>query len=111
MPGLSACHEDFYFLANTQFTRGFPENCLFFPSEFSEVLSQIEFVSERYLFVVLTGDCGTGKTTILRKLSSRMDPRKYRMLYVSDTRLTPHNFYKAVLDQLGIILDWNRSGE
>ena len=85
-------YEGFYSLTNTPFTRGIPEDCLFFPPELSEVLSRMEFVSERHLFAVLTGDCGTGKTTILRKLSSRLDPRKYRMLYVSDSRLIPHSF-------------------
>ena len=102
-------YEGFYSLTNTPFTRGIPEDCLFFPPELSEVLSRMEFVSERHLFAVLTGDCATGKTTVLRKLSSRLDPRKYRMLYVSDSRLTPHSFYRAVLEQLGIIADWNRS--
>ena len=88
-------YEGFYSLTNTPFTRGIPEDCLFFPPELSEVLSRMEFVSERHLFAVLTGDCGTGKTTILRKLSSRLDPRKYRMLYVSDSRLTPHSWVSS----------------
>ena len=69
----------------------------------------MEFVAERHLFAVLTGDCGTGKTTVLRKLSSRLDPRKYRMLYISDSRLTPHSFYRSLLEQLGVIADWNCS--
>lgn len=93
----------------TSGTSKIPEDCLFFPPELSELLSRMEFVSERHLFAVLTDDCGTGKTTILRKLSSRLDPRKYRMLYVSDSRLPPHSFYRAVLEQPGIIADWNRS--
>ena len=60
-------YEGFYSLTNTPFTRRISEDCLFFPPERSEVLSRMEFVSERHLFAVLTGDCGTGKTTILRK--------------------------------------------
>lgn len=102
-------YEGFYSLTATPFTRGIPEDRLFLPPELSEVLSRMEFVAERHLFAVLTGDCGTGKTTVLRKLSSRLDPRKYRMLYISDSRLTPHSFYRSVLEQLGVIADWNCS--
>ena len=65
-------YEGFYSLTNTPFTRGIPEDCLFFPPELSEVLSRMEFVSERHLFAVLTGDCGTGKTTIARLLARYM---------------------------------------
>lgn len=106
---LAFMYEGFYSLTATPFTRGIPEDRFFLPPKLSEVLSRLEFVSERHLFAVLTGDCGTGKTTVLRRLSSRLDSRKYRMLYVSDSRLTPHSFYRTVLEQLGMVADWNSS--
>ncbi len=102
-------YEGFYSMTATPFTKGIPEDHLFISPELSEVLSRMEFVSENQRFAVLTGDCGTGKTTVLRKLSSQLDPRRYRMLYVSDSRLTPRSFYRAVLEQLGIIAKWNCS--
>lgn len=45
-------------------------------------------------FAVFTGDCGTGKTTTIRKFSDKV-------LYLADSKLTPRNFYKGLLEELG----------
>ena len=102
-------YEGFYELRKTPFSRGIPPSELFLPQELQEVLERLKYVSENQLFAVLTGDCGTGKTTILRALSEQLDPRHYKMLYVSDSHLTPTSFYKIVLEQLGVLPKWNRS--
>lgn len=102
-------YEGFYGLQITPFSRGIPSDRLFLPPELLEVLERLKYVSERQLFAVLTGDCGTGKTTILRALSEQLDARHYKMLYVSDSQLTPRSFYRIILEQLGVIARWNRS--
>lgn len=101
--------EDFYGFSATPFARGIPCDRLFLPEELAEVISRMEYVSQRHLFAVLTGDSGTGKTTILRCLSETLDPRHYRMLYISDSQLTPLSFYRLILEQLGVIAKWNRA--
>jgi len=63
---------------------------------------------ERQLFAVLTGDCGTGKTTIIRSFKDSLDKDKYKFLYVSDSKLTPRNFYRLLLEQLGFTPKYNR---
>jgi len=50
---------------------------------------------------VLTGDCGSGKTTIIRKLKENLEQSKYQLLYLADSKLTPRHFYKGLLEQLG----------
>ena len=101
--------EEFYGFHATPFTRGIPSGNLFLPPELSEVISRMEYVSERHLFAVLTGDSGTGKSTILRCLSDTLDPHRYRILYISDSKLTPSNFYRILLEQLGVIAKWGRA--
>ena len=101
--------EAFYGFHATPFTRGIPSDRLFLPPELSEVISRMEYVSRRHLFAVLTGDSGTGKSTILRCLSETLDPRRYRILYISDSKLTPGNFYRILLEQLGVIAKWSRA--
>lgn len=101
--------EEFYSFRATPFTRSIPSDCLYITPELEEVLSRMEHVSRNRLFAVLTGDCGTGKTTVLRRLDSMLDPRSYKMLYVSDSRLTPLSFYRILLEQLGIVASWNRN--
>ena len=102
-------YESFYDLRSAPFTKGTPCKDLFMPKEFSEAVSRLEYVSKNQLFAVLTGDCGTGKSTILRKLSDTLDPRHYKMFYISDSQLTPRTFYRMLLEQLGVTAKWNRS--
>lgn len=102
-------YEEFYDLSATPFSRSLPSDQLFLPSELEEVSGRLEYVSKRHLFAVLTGDCGTGKSTILRKLSDTMDPYHYRMLYISDSMLSTREFYRLLLEQLGIVAKWSRS--
>ncbi len=102
-------YEGFYELNATPFSRGIPSDQIFLPPELEEVSSRMEYVSKRHLFAVLTGDCGTGKSTILRRLSDTLDPYHYRMLYISDSKLTPREFYRILLEQLGIVAKWTRS--
>lgn len=102
-------YESFYDLSKTPFTRDIPCNKLYSFPEFSEVIQRMEYVATNRLFAVIAGDCGTGKTTALRCLAERLDPHKYKMLYISESRLTPSNFYRLLLEQLGIIPKWNRA--
>ncbi|WP_235714613.1 ExeA family protein [Neobacillus dielmonensis] len=61
----------------------------------------LKYAAERQLFAVLTGDCGTGKTTTIRKFVDGLDQGKFQVLYLSDSKLTPRHFYKGLLEQLG----------
>lgn len=56
-------YQDFYEMTATPFTRGIPSDALYMPPELAEVENRLKYVAERQLFAVLTGDCGTGKTT------------------------------------------------
>ena len=101
-------YEAFYELTATPFARGIPTKALYMPTELTEVLNRLNYVAERQLFAVITGDCGTGKTTILRKFSEELDKEKYKFLYISDSKLTPRNFYRNLLEQMGFQAKYNR---
>ena len=79
------------------------------PPELNEVVHRLSYVADRQLFAVLTGDCGTGKTTILRRLKNVLDKNRYRVLYISDSKLTPRNFYRMILEQMGFVARYGRS--
>lgn len=100
--------EAFYEMSATPFARGIPSSELYMPPELSEVENRLKYVAERQLFAVLTGDCGTGKTTILRRFADDLDPNRYKFLYISDSKLTPRNFYRVLLGQLGFAARYNR---
>lgn len=93
--------EPFYEMVNTPFTRDVPTNKLYDSPTMQEVLGRLKYTAERQLFAVLTGDCGTGKTTTIRKFVDGLDSGKFQVLYLSDSKLTPRHFYKGLLEQLG----------
>lgn len=102
-------YEGFYRLSKTPFSRDIPCDSLYAPPAFSEVIRRMEYVAKNRRFAVITGECGTGKTTALRCLAEKLDRRQYKMLYLSESKLTPSNFYRLLLEQLGIVPRWNRA--
>ena len=93
--------ETFYGLNQTPFSRDIPTQELYPSVIVEEILGRLEYAANRQLFVVMTGDCGTGKTTTIRKFKDILDSSKYMFMYISDSKLTPRHFYKGLLEQLG----------
>lgn len=93
--------ESFYGLSRTPFTRDIPTDELYMPPLLEDLLGRLGFAAERQLFAVITGDCGTGKTTALRRFTADLNNAQYKLMYLSDSKLTPRNFYKGILEQLG----------
>jgi type II secretory pathway predicted ATPase ExeA len=91
----------FFGFINTPFFKGMPSSCLFLSDGQDETLSRLAYITENNMFGVITGECGTGKSTILRKLKDSLDEKKYEFLYVTDSKLTPRHFYNGLLSQLG----------
>lgn len=93
--------EAFYEFQQTPFTRQTPSQDLFRSENLDEVLGRLHYASSRQWFAVVTGDCGTGKTTAIRCFKDELDPAAYQLMYLSDSKLTPRHFYKGLLEQLG----------
>jgi general secretion pathway protein A len=96
-----AVFETFYGLAKTPFSRDIPTDQLYQSLLQEETLGRLEYAAERQLFAVVTGDCGTGKTTIIRRFKDVLDSAKFTVMYLADSQLTPRHFYKGLLEQLG----------
>jgi general secretion pathway protein A len=93
--------ETFYGLNQTPFSRDIPTHELYPSIMLEETLGRLEYAARRQLFAVVTGDCGTGKTTAIRRFTESLNPSEFSLLYLSDSKLTPRNFYKGILEQLG----------
>jgi type II secretory pathway predicted ATPase ExeA len=94
-------YEKFYGLNLTPFSKSTPISSLYLTESHSEVLSRLVYAAKGRLFAVVTGDCGTGKTSVIRKLYDTLDEKKFEFLYIADSQLTPRNFYNGLLAQLG----------
>ena len=93
--------ESFYDLSRCPFARDIPTTELYESVVLEETLGRLDYAAQRQWFAVVTGDCGTGKTTTIRRFAEVLNPAKFKILYISDSKLTPRHFYKGLLEQLG----------
>ncbi len=93
--------EEFYDLKRTPFSRDIATEHLYLPVMIEEVLGRLSHAANRQMFTVVSGDCGTGKTTLIRRLKDNLDPARLKLMYLADSKLTPRHFYKGLLEQLG----------
>lgn len=95
-------YEQYYEMIHTPFSRDVPVEAMYESETMTEVLGRLTYAADRQLFAVVIGDSGNGKTTVIRKLKESLPKEDYRLLYLSDSKLTPRWFYKGLLDQLGL---------
>jgi len=101
--------ESFYGLTQTPFSRAIPTDKLYRGNDSDELIERLRWAAEGQLFAVMIGDSGTGKTTTLRRFRDELQNSRYRVLYVSDSKMTPRTFYKNILEQLGFEAKFMRS--
>ena len=93
--------EAFFGFTGTPFSRDIPIDKLLETESSKELHGRLNHVARTRAFGVFTGDAGTGKTTAIRRFSQGLNPNQYRVLYISDSALTPRNFYWETLHELG----------
>jgi len=92
---------EYFEFKHTPFDKDIPCEELYKTGSNEECQSRLEYAIREKRFAVITGDSGSGKTTMLRKLVSKIDRNKYQSYYISDSALTPRNFYYEILNQMG----------
>ncbi|MGH6990823.1 MAG: ExeA family protein, partial [Stellaceae bacterium] len=66
-----------------------------------EAIGVIEYgLKQRKGFVVITGEVGVGKTTVLRYCLRRLDPRQAVIVYILQPALTPHQLLALLWQEL-----------
>jgi general secretion pathway protein A len=93
--------EAFFGFTGTPFSRNISIDQLLETESREELQGRLIYVARTKAFGMFTGDAGTGKTTAIRRFCHSLDPNRYRVLYISDSALTPRNFYWEALHQLG----------
>jgi len=95
-------YQNFYGLREAPFNPTPDPKFLFQSTRHREALAQLIYgVSERKGFIVLTGQIGTGKTTLLRTLMDRMD-QSITVAYVHNSTLGPEGLLEYALQDWGV---------
>lgn len=100
---MAASYLDFYNLREDPFGLT-PDPAFYYPfSEHANALLSLDYImNNREGFYLLTGEPGTGKTTLLRIFINKWHAQAAIAL-VMTPRLSPEEFLQAVLDDLGVI--------
>ncbi|MEM7765006.1 MAG: AAA family ATPase [Pseudomonadota bacterium] len=93
---------DFFGLHERPFTITPDPRYLFMSERHAEALAHLIYgVTESDGFIVLTGEVGTGKTTLVRSLLQKM-PEEADVALVLNPELTALEFLNAIISELGI---------
>jgi type II secretory pathway predicted ATPase ExeA len=94
-------YEEFWGCTRTPFGRDLPVKQLFQSQGYRELASRLLYAAQRKQFALITGEVGAGKSTTVRAVVTELNPARFQSLYLSDSQLTPRNFYWEALHQLG----------
>lgn len=96
-------YKEFFGLDKLPFNLTPDPEFLFLPTKHAEALAGLVYaITERKGFVVLTGDAGTGKTTLLNSVLNQFPPDKTRSSVILNPTLTPAEFLEIVLLDFGV---------
>lgn len=84
------------------FEREIATEFLFESASSKEALARLLYSCQKRALAVLTGEIGSGKSTLMRHLKKRLDQNRYILLYIADSQITARDFYPLVLSALGL---------
>lgn len=70
-------------------------------SQYREIHSRLDLLTQMKGFGLLTGMPGMGKTTAVRTWANNLNKSAYKIVYISLSTLTVMEFYKMIVEELG----------
>jgi general secretion pathway protein A len=96
-------YKEFYGLRENPFNVTSDPHFLYMSRRHKEALASLIYgIEERKGFIEITGEIGTGKTTLCRALLNELSP-KTKTAFILNPRLSEIQFMRAVIDDFGII--------
>ncbi len=68
-----------------------------------EALARLGIVLATCGIMLLTGEIGCGKSTVIRSFLAQLDPVRHPAVYLADSHLLPREFYAQVLQFFGVL--------
>src|SRR5437867_3156847 len=96
-------YKSFFKLKDNPFNVNPDPRYLFLTKEIEEALSGLMYgVQNRKGFITLTGEVGTGKTTLINRLVERLHQQRVRTAFLFNTRMNTHQLFYFILAEFGI---------
>jgi general secretion pathway protein A len=96
-------YKEFFGLKENPFTINSDPRYLYYTSSTQEALRCLKHgIEARKGFVLLTGEVGTGKTTLLNKLLDSLHERQVATAFIFNPRLSPVQLFDYVISDFGI---------
>lgn len=99
-------YEEFYGFNRKPFTKTPDPTFLFLSKNHEEALARLQYAVEEKELILLTGDVGSGKTTLTRALMDSLG-EKYRVVVIINPRLTPVQFLRVIAKRFDIEVSYN----
>lgn len=97
-------YADFYNLKKEAFHITPDPEFLFLSPSHKEALASIVYgVQRRKGFVLITGEVGVGKTTIIRSYLEKVDREKLKVIYIFNANVSFQGLLKTIYQELGIV--------
>src|SRR3989449_3652050 len=96
-------YKSFFGLKDNPFNVNPDPRYLFLTKEIEEALSGLMYgVQNRKGFITLTGEVGTGKTTLINRLVERLHQQRVRTAFLFNSRMNTHQLFDFILSEFGI---------
>jgi len=99
-------YEQYYGFKLKPFTKTPDPKFLFFSKTHEEAFARLHYAVEEKELILLTGEVGSGKTTLTRALIDSLS-EKYRIVILINPRLTPLQFLRTVAKRFNIDVPYN----
>ncbi len=106
-------YEQFYGLKENPFNVTPNPEYIYLGENHKEALAQLLYgVREKKGFIVITGEVGTGKTTLIHYLLDKIDGNSHtRTAFLFNPKLTVNDFIQYILEDLGVKVQGHTKGE
>ncbi|MBS3906100.1 MAG: AAA family ATPase [Syntrophaceae bacterium] len=106
-------YETFYGLNENPFNVTPNPEFIFLGKNHREALAQLLYgVREKKGFIVITGEVGTGKTTLIHYLLEKLEGNNHtKTAFLFNPKLTVHDFIQYILKDLGVRVQGQTKGE
>jgi len=89
----------FYGLSGEPF--GKSETQFYYSADFKESLSRLEYMKKARGLMLITGEAGVGKSTLLRAFKESLKENSYKVVYLPLTTINKTEFYRQLNTELG----------